>query len=62
MPETSPYLFAQPSPPQAPARPPAPKPELDSDVHPQRQPGEPPLPDESDNIPGDENDSNLADG
>lgn len=44
-----------------PIKPLQPKPEIDSDVHPQRQPGESPLPDESDNIPGDENDPNLAD-
>lgn len=36
----------------------APKREDDADVHPQRHPGEPPLPNESDNIPGDENDPN----
>lgn len=36
------------------------RPELESDVHPQRRPGELPLPDESDNIPGDENDPNLV--
>lgn len=38
------------------------KPELDSDAHPQRHPGTKPLPDESDNIPGDENAPNLVPG
>jgi len=41
---------------------PGPKPELESDVHPQRHPDEDPLPDESDNIPGDESDPNLVQG
>lgn len=36
------------------------KPELESDVHPQRHPGDKPMPDESDNIPGDENDPSLV--
>lgn len=36
------------------------RPELESDVHPQRRPEDGPLPDESDNIPGDENDPNLV--
>ncbi|MCB5362953.1 hypothetical protein H0484_04175 [Pusillimonas sp. CC-YST705] len=40
--------------------PPERKPELESDVHPQRRVGEAPLPDESDNIPGDENQPNLV--
>lgn len=34
--------------------------EFDSDVQPQRHPDEPPLPDESDNIPGDESDSSQT--
>ncbi len=42
-----------------PAEHPPPKREVDSDVHPQRRPGDPPRPDESDNIPGDENDPKL---